>query len=303
MGNIKSIDVKVAIFFKRALNYYINKRTYKKPEPTHEEIWENLPFVNNELTHALNNTTNIILNQDSVLCKLIYFGFEKNEIDFVSLFLKEGDVFFDIGANIGLFSLYASKIVGQKGSVIAFEPTPETYRRLLKNLKSNNCYNVKTFNIGLSDNLGVLNFNTSNTGHDAWNSFAKLNELSDSKTIEVEVDTLDDFIAKTKISNISLVKLDVEGWEKFVLKGACKLLESPSAPPFLVEFTEENAFAAGYYCGEVYDYLMEFGYSWYKYDRINNQLIKQSKQLHYPYENLIAIKSIENCIKRLENRN
>jgi FkbM family methyltransferase len=297
------LDVTIAIFFKRVFSYYIRKRIpiiqIIDPEKEAEEKWLKNFKEQNSFEFNLTEYIKIILYKDSILCKLIYVSFEETEISFLNKFVKKGDCFFDIGANIGLFSLHASKIIGDKGNIIAFEPTPETFSRLQENIKINSFFNVKTENIGLSDTSGTIKFHTSNDGYDAWNSFATLTDIGKCSEIDVSTNTLDNYIKTNNIKKIDLIKLDVEGWELNVLKGATELLSSSDSPVFLVEFTESNAFAAGYYCGELFDFVKSFGYKWYSYDVESNKLIIQQKKLHYPYENLIAIKDIDACYQRL----
>jgi len=73
--------------------------------------------------------------------------------------IKNYDIVIDIGANVGLFSLYASKkIENKEGVVYAFEPSPEAYRRLLNNRHLNNAHNLKPFNLAIGDNSGFLDF-------------------------------------------------------------------------------------------------------------------------------------------------
>ena len=266
MGTLKSFDVKVAMFLKHCSNYYIRRRTYipaPPPPPTPEEKWESLFGDSDSLIYKLDDEISIYLFKNSILCKLIYFGFELNEIGFIKKYLKNGDTFFDIGANIGLYTLHASKIIGNNGKVFAFEPTLGTFERLKQNIHLNELSNVKYYNIGLSNQKTILDLYVSNDGHDAWNSFALTDFLKESDTIKVEVDTIDTFIIENKIGKIDLIKLDVEGWEKYVLQGASELLSRDDSPVMMVEFTETNAFAAGYYLGEVYDFIEDFGYRWY----------------------------------------
>ena len=97
------------------------------------------------------------------------------------------------------------------------------------------------------------------------------------------------------------MKIDVEGWEMYVLKGASKLLSSIHSPVLMVEFTEDNAFAAGFYCGEIFEFVRSFGYEWYRYNASSNTLELQKKKLHYPYENLIAIKDLKKVMIRLKD--
>lgn len=299
MGTENSFDVKIAVFFKRALNYYVKKRTYIKPPPTENEIWDELFKGKEVIDRELFNKKNINLYKDSNLCKLIYFGFEENEIAFLKKYLKPGDTFFDVGANIGLFSLNATDLIKPNGKIFAFEPTPETFKRLESNISLNHIENIKPINIGISDHEGKLNFNISNSGYDAWNSFAKIDKLENGSSIEVNVKSLDQFIRENAVDLPSLIKIDVEGWEKFVILGAQHLLNQSNAPVLMIEFTETNAFAAGYYCGELFDLIKSYGYELYSYDQISNKLKKEIKKLHYPWENLIAIKDYENCYNRI----
>jgi FkbM family methyltransferase len=299
MATLKTFDVRIANSIRRRLNNYIVKRTYVEPPPTEDEIWQSKFTDANAFTHILSEELQIKLYNDSLLCRLIYFGFEKNEILFLQRFLKKGDTFLDIGANIGLFSLYASKVIGDLGLTYAFEPTPNTFQRLLENISINNCKNIIPVNIGLSNKNMVVDFNVSEDGHDAWNSIVKLDQLQNWSSIKVNVETLDSFIKKYSIRKVDLIKLDVEGWEKFVLEGGEQLLRQSDTTVLLIEFTEDNAFKAGYYCGELFDYVESLGYLWYSYNSIENTLIKEVKKLHYPYENLIAIKNYDHCYSRI----
>ncbi len=304
MGTINSIDVRIAIFFKRLFNYYIRKRTYvpePTPPPSQNEIWESLFLNYKSYNHCIYDEITIKLFKESELCKCIYFGFELNEIEFVKKYLKSGDTFIDVGANIGFYTLIASKLVENTGKVIAFEPTPQVFERLQENIFLNNFSNVETYNIGLSNRRSVLPLNISNNGHDAWNSFAKLENIESSEVIEVSVEKLDAFINRTNIRKIDLVKIDVEGWEKYVLEGSENLLKNKDAPVFMIEFTETNAFSAGYYLGEIYDLMKNYGFEWYSYNSSLNSLIPEKKKLHYPYENLIAIKNIYECLNRISS--
>jgi FkbM family methyltransferase len=299
MASEKSVDIRLAILVRRFINYYIKKRMRLKSAPSGEEVWNSLFINTDSIEFEIDNELRIILNKESLLCRQIYFGFEKEEIAFLRRFLRNGDTFIDIGANIGLFSLHASKIVGREGKIYAFEPTPQTFQKLLKNLDLNHTGNIEAIQSGLSNTRSELDFHVSMKGYDAWNSFAILEEAGKTEIIKAEVDTLDSFISEKSIDKIDLIKMDVEGWEKFVLEGATGLLSREEPPVFLVEFTETNTFAAGYYPGEIYDMMKNYGFEWYSYQSDLNALMPEKKKLHYPYQNLLAIKNYENCLKRI----
>jgi FkbM family methyltransferase len=302
MGSYKSFDVRIAVFVRKILNFYIKKRATEKIIPLEDKIWESLFKTTNKIIYQIGENVKINLFKESQLCKLIYFGFEQTEMSFIKAFLKEGDIFIDIGSNIGMFSLTASDLVGSKGKILAFEPTPSTYERLLENIRINGYTNINAFNLGLSNKNGILDFNISNNGYDAWNSMVQQEHLENGIQIQVEVKALDSLIEENSLSTINLIKIDVEGWEKFVLEGSINLLNRSDSPVILVEFTETTAFNAGYYLGELFDFMKTFGYNWYSYDVENNKLNPEIKKLHYPWENLIAVKNYNETVSRIQSK-
>ncbi|MEL1252649.1 FkbM family methyltransferase [Flavobacterium sp. DGU38] len=266
------------------------KRQDEKKIIAADESWNKLFKSNNFFEYNLNSKVKINLYKDSVLSRLIYEGFEKEETDFLEKTLTEGDIFVDIGTNIGLFSLLAAEIVGIDGRVLCFEPAPDTFSRLNENIILNDFKNIHINNIGLSNEPGELTFYVSNNGHDAWNSFAPSSDNKLESSIQVPVSTLDLELKDIDKSKIKLVKIDVEGWEKFVLNGG-KDFFIEFSPVVMVEFTESNTFNAGYSVHEIYDIMQDLGYVWYTVK--NKTLLLETKRLHYPYNNLIAIKESE----------
>ena len=145
------LDIRIA----KRIIYYLNKyvQNYKdKQQKLENENWDKL-FENNErIKVELEPELYIYHFKDSELSKMINKGFEKDEIQFVKNYLKNGDTFFDIGANIGLYSIVAAKIVGNNGKVFGFEPTPTTFSRFLMNVSLNNFDDIVVCNnIGLSN--------------------------------------------------------------------------------------------------------------------------------------------------------
>jgi FkbM family methyltransferase len=285
-------------FFKRPFYYTAGKisrimRDFQKGQDDKiirsiNKSWNRLFNENGFFEFNLNNDVKINLYKDSVLSRLIYDGFEKEETDYVASILEEGDIFIDIGANVGLFSLLVSKIVGEKGKIICFEPSPATFVRLVENVQLNHFKNIDLRNIGLSDKKEELVFFISKNGYDAWNSFAPRYDNILEESISVPVSTLNIELNNIDKSKIKLVKIDVEGWEKFVLYGGKDFFINYS-PIVMIEFTEENTFNAGYPVYEIYDIMKNFGYAWYTIK--SGELISETKKLHYPYNNLIAIKN------------
>ncbi|MGN6267196.1 MAG: FkbM family methyltransferase [Ginsengibacter sp.] len=282
----KKFPVHLATYVKFKSDNYLRKIEQRK-EQLKEKEWLDNFADQNSFVFQFDEDIKIYLYKDSILSRYIYDGFEKDEIQFLKSNLKPGDIFVDIGSNVGLFSLVASKIVGANGFVHSFEPTPQTFARLQKNIALNGFINIKAKNIGLSDEKGKLDLQISENGFDAWNTFAKKENKRFQHKVSIEVSTIDDELTEIDKSRISFMKIDVEGWEKFVLKGGTSFFRNYS-PVVMVEFTETNTFDAGYFVQEIYDIMVEFGYRWFR--NKNGQLIPEEKKLRYRYDNLVAKK-------------
>jgi FkbM family methyltransferase len=243
----------------------------------------------------------IRLYGDSELCRLIYCrNFEAAERDFVNQFLRPGDVFVDVGANIGLFTLIAALRVGPSGKVIAFEPTSETYERLLENVRLNRLSNVDCVRSALSDHNGELDLVRSVDGFDAWNSFAGPTMGQAALSERVGVTEWDRYAEAHRLSgNVTMMKIDVEGWESRVLTGGREMLSRPDSPVLQIEFTDGAAEAAGSSCRALYEFLESLGYRMYLYDADQRKLAHEGLRDRYPYVNLLAVKNCEFVNERL----
>ncbi len=250
----------------------------------------------------LENALKINCYTDSHLSRDIFSNnFENSELIFLKNYLKKGDVFVDIGANIGLFSMFACQKVGSDGYVIAYEPTPKTYNRLLENFKLNAFTNLETYQLAISDNNKPQEFKISKDGYDGWNSLGKPTLGQFYESVYVDCNTIDNIAGMNKIfSRIKLIKIDVEGWELHVLKGGKDFFSKPDAPTLLIEFAEQSALNAGNSCEELYDYLNYLGYTLYQFDSINLNLTISKKKTFF-YENLVATKNVEGVKFELSN--
>ncbi len=242
------------------------------------------------------------LYRDSDLCRLIYRGrFEYSERKFLNAFLRPGDTYIDIGANIGLFSLIAAKLVGKTGKVYAFEPSGQTYQRLLENVNLNCFTHIDCYQLALSDQVSDLNMTTSLDGFDAWNSLGKPTAGSDFATETVKATTWSLFAQENNlVGHVTMMKIDVEGWESYVLSGATEILSRPDAPVLQVEFTEKNCKAANSSCEALYHQLIKLGYQLFTYDPKSKSLVPEALRARYPYLNLIATKKPEQVRARLQ---
>jgi len=258
--------------------------------------WKLVVSRNGSFVSALQPGLKIRLYGDSELCHLIYCRyFEAREREFLNRFLRPGDVFVDVGANIGLFTLIAAKRVGAEGKVLAFEPTAKSFGRLVDNVQLNEFSNVECLNLALSDSQGYLQLSAGGNGYDAWNSLGKvaLGQPANSERVEV-IDW--DHVARTRHlsgDSVTMMKIDVEGWEARVLEGGREFFTGPHAPVLQVEFTDDAAEAAGSSCNALYEHLQSFGYRMFVYDVEKRRLVQESRREKYPYLNIIAAKDPE----------
>lgn len=161
---------------------------------------------------ARKNDSNIYLNP--------YFH-EYDVASFVANNLKEGDVFFDVGAHCGLYTIIASKRVGAKGMVVSIEPNPENISYLIKNIKMNDLGNVIIIPKALGQKEGKIKL-FYRSGATALTSYEMQNRFI---CFEAEQVTLDAIIKELKINHIKMVKIDTEGYDEQVLRGGQRALQ------------------------------------------------------------------------------
>lgn len=271
---------------KRFIESEVRSKLFAHEINTHSRVWNLLmeKYPDDHITIRLDGDLKIKLRLESQLSKMIFCGnFENREILFLKKFLKAGDTFFDVGSNVGLFSLLAAKSVKASGKVFAFEPSLKTFNVLRDNVRINSFDGViEALNIGLSNEPGILELVESTDGYDAWNSFGHPAAGNVFESQPTEVRTLDSFIDHKP----QLIKIDVEGWEKHVLMGGQTLLTSFNAPVLLVEFTEENLVNAQTSSQDIHSILSSFGYYPFEIDAEGN-LKPHSVLPEYGYMNLV----------------
>ncbi len=197
----------------------------------------------------------------------MYLGLNSTSIVRVLLkYVKKGSCFIDAGANIGYISAIGAGLVGKHGQVHSFEPIPIYFEKLDELRRFNKDYNIYVNKFALGDNLGKKNINI-NKNLIGANSmvFGLLNSNLIKDSIEIEVKRLDDYIFNKNIQNISLIKIDVEGYEFLLLKGLIKFFENNkySLPPLIVEITPAAYPLLGCTLEDLEDLLRNFNYHAY----------------------------------------
>lgn len=186
--------------------------------------------------------------------------YEKGTIQLLEKYLEPGASFLDIGANIGLMSVIASKIVGERGIVYAVEANPGTAVILQANIELNKCKNIELLPIALSDKQGKAllfeNWEVNRGGA------SLISQSDDQKGIEVKMERLDDlFDEQTKID---LVKIDVEGFEPQVIRGGMNWFKK-QLPVFIIEVSEKREKEIGPSPAEIWKLVQTIGdYQFYK---------------------------------------
>ncbi len=167
----------------------------------------------------------------------VYLGqYDPVETRLVRRLLQPGDVFCDVGANIGYYSLLASQIVTSSGRVYAFEPIIENAAVLRRTVAANLVSNVVVNELAVGRCRGVVALYTGDVaqlGDSGWAScYASGNR---SQVRIVQQIALDDYLQSARIRTVGLVKIDVEGMEFDVLSGMTRLLSQPDAPDLVCE--------------------------------------------------------------------
>src|SRR5215211_7369391 len=172
-------------------------------------------------------------------CRLEDFNPDREE-DIVKLFRpKEGDIVVDVGAHIGKYTIIASKMVGSQGKVTAIEAHPVNYDILKKNIVLNKLDNVIALNYAVhSKETKVKLYEPGQEkGFTIYNTIMtdRTLESKNQKYIEVKANTLDSLLVENGINQANWIKIDVEGAEYEVLRGAINILSSSKDISLLIE--------------------------------------------------------------------
>ena len=212
------------------------------------------------------NSKLFISKRETAATANLYCGLhEFEDMCFLLHFLRKEDLFLDIGANIGSYTILASSEIGAK--TISIEPIPSTFDSLTRNIKINNTEMlVRPLNIGLGSAKGVLKFTKS---LDTTNHVAR---SEDKDTIDVPVETLDTLC---EMDIPILIKMDVEGFETEVVNGADSTLRNPSLKAIIIELND-CSLQYGYKTEDVHQKLLNYGFFPVQYSPFQRRITKIS---------------------------
>lgn len=190
--------------------------------------------------------------------------YDHPQVRFMLGALKPGDTFVDTGANIGFYTLLASRAVGPTGRVIAIDADPYNFGKLRRHLDMNGAKNVTALPIGVSDKRQTLELTMASAGNRGGSTFAF--RPPDHQTVAVECYPLKDVLDQQGVTAVAGLKMDIEGWEYRVMKPFFEQAPRAMWPRFAIMERhpgEEMRKLAG---GDVIDLMKSLGYElvWWK---------------------------------------
>jgi FkbM family methyltransferase len=197
------------------------------------------------------------MNKRIAPIEILNFGsYEKTDAEIMIRLVEPGFSIFDIGANIGWYALSFARACDML-QVFAFEPIPETYSYLKKNIEINHADRVHPYNFGFSDQPGKVMFYFHPDSADNA-SAADLSGRDDVQYIECQVRTVDEFVAETGL-RVDFIKCDVEGAELLVFKGAAETIKQYH-PVIFAEMLRKWSAKFNYHPNEIIKFLSDLGY-------------------------------------------
>jgi FkbM family methyltransferase len=200
---------------------------------------------------------------DPAMRKMYFGSYEYELTNTMKKFLKEGDTFIDIGANVGYISAFALGLVGKTGAVHSFEPVPKYFECLKKVKKDNPDYNIFINDAAVGEIEGTSKIAVTNLRNIGWNTMVPnfMEKSTISEEIEIKVLRLSDYLKTNYVKNLSLIKIDTEGFEFPVMKGLKEyLLGAKILPNIIIEIAPGAYPHLNNSLSEFAQFMKELGY-------------------------------------------
>lgn len=204
---------------------------------------------------------------------------ESAELNFVLRALRPGMTFFDVGANVGIFTLAAGqKLRGHAAAIFAFEPCRSSLAILEKNLRLNGLSEIHIVRAAISDTTGEAELFVNAPLKDGLNSLREPSHTNAEVVARERVPTvtLDEFMLRAGIRRVDTMKVDAEGAELLVFRGAQQLLARPDAPLILYEGYSWCTAAFHYHPVELMWQLQSYGYELFVLDTPSGRVRRRS---------------------------
>jgi len=215
--------------------------------------------------------------------------YEPNEFCWLNRVLQPGMMFVDIGANMGLYSLFAAKKVTARGKVLAVEPSSRECEILEGNIRSNCLPNVRAVKAAVSDRRGTADLLVAplrNSGHNTLGRFGYGTTAERSERVPTE--RLDDLVRTAGFDRVDVIKMDVEGAEMLALRGAAETLRR-FHPVLLLEVSDRTLQHQGSSSREVLDFLAREGYRFHSFDHASGLPQPLQVKPYFDSENIVAV--------------
>ena len=252
-------------------------------------LWESLPHP---VLMRWFSDLQIMIWPDNESSRVLFLTgtFEPNELTWVSHTLTKGMTMIDLGANMGVYSMLASKLVGESGSVVAVEPSARDFQRLAFHVTLNNLQNVRCLHLAASDDSGQAVLKVASDRSSGHNTFGDFCYPAVERAREEIVQTrpLDALVAEQKLQRVDLLKVDVEGHESKVLMGATETL-AHFRPKILIEASEKALRNQGTSVEAVLTFLKRQRYGLHEFSDATGELVPLSRSLGNESENLVAL--------------
>lgn len=257
--------------------------------------------TNRPMVVTFANNLKILIPETGSGAGIYYRGFsEPDTADFFYRFLQPGMVMFDVGAHIGEYTLLAAKLVGASGRVHAFEPQANLFPVLTKSIEMNDFNHVELNCTAVSNLAGTIEFQVLN--EPSMSSIRKQSSPFKAEQIVAVACTSLDIYGRDRKAKIDLIKVDVEGAEKFVFQGATELMCLPPnlSPTWIFEYAPSGYADFGYLGEDVLNLLQQHGYTIWQYCG-NGQIQRFDPDAQLEdVVNLLATKNSAHLIEQLQ---
>jgi FkbM family methyltransferase len=187
-------------------------------------------------------------------------NYEPQELAVLSNLAKNAEVIFDVGANVGWYAIQLARAASNPTKIYCFEPVPSTRMKLSHNVQLNRLADrITVFDFGLSDSSGTAQFFLPEASGSVAASAKNLHPGEQVVQLSVQLETLDDVVAREQIERIDLIKCDVEGAELAVLRGATRVIERDK-PIIFLEMLRKWARQFDYHPNDIIGRLAASGY-------------------------------------------
>lgn len=237
------------------------------------------PFLdNNELFIQVINGVRFAIDAAKYpkVAKDVFCGtYETTLLHQLPRFITRGSICIDVGANVGVVTVYMAGLSGEEGEVHAFEPVPEYHENVKKIRDLNPSFRIIANSIALGDSTETRNIFCTRSEGIGVNSFIRdfIDESQWKGSVAVNIITLSDYLKHNSISHIDLLKIDAEGWGLPVLRGAQEFLRTTKRRPVIIlEVSEQTFSVPGLSLLETQELISQLGYVAYKHNDLSRSI-------------------------------